>query len=295
MLDLLPWTPPATRAPSAASRLRQVGDGADYLEGWQGSKLRCFKCGGSGHFAKECTAEQQAQADVGALLDSSDDEGRPGIGGGGRAAGAPRLAGAPAAAAAAAVAPGPQQASVAVRAMSAASLPPPSPPAADPAEQFGAVLAEPSEEALTGVLRQVFGHCAFRGLQLPTVQRLLTGESLLSIMPTGMGKSLCYQVGAAGAGCCCGCCACRGAGVARRALKARARRPCRHVPTPHASRASPSFMRDVQLPALLLPGLTLVVSPLIALMHDQAASVPPPVRSCHNRLDWAAWGDGLTA
>jgi hypothetical protein len=114
---------------------------------------------------------------------------------------------------------------------SAGSLPP---PPDDPAVQYSDVLAEASEAALTGVLRSVFGHPAFRGLQLATLQRLLKGDSLLAIMPTGMGKSLCYQ-----------------------------------------------------LPALLLPGLTLVVSPLIALMHDQAASVPPPV--------WVWMGGALPA
>ncbi len=46
---------------------------------------------------------------------------------------------------------------------------------------------------------------------------------------------------------------------------------------------APFLACGMQLPALLLPGLTLVVSPLIALMHDQAASVPPPVRGLvHN-------------
>jgi superfamily II DNA helicase RecQ len=96
----------------------------------------------------------------------------------------------------------------------------------DPAAKFAAALADPNEAALSAVLQEVFGHTAFRSLQLPTVQRLLAGESLLSIMPTGMGKSLCYQ-----------------------------------------------------LPAAVLPGLTLVVSPLIALMHDQAASMPKQVRA----------------
>src|SRR4051812_31199953 len=61
-----------------------------------------------------------------------------------------------------------------------------------------------------------FGHAAFRPGQREAVDKLLAGKSVLSIFPTGGGKSLCYQ-----------------------------------------------------LPALLLDGLTLVVSPLIALMKDQ--------------------------
>lgn len=201
----------------AATRLRQVGDGADFLEGWQGSRKRCFKCGSSGHFAKDCTAE--AQAGAGALAGSSDSEDDRSER---SAAGVPSSAGA--------TQPqqqttgtGPRLASAGIFAAAAAAAGP-APP--DPAEQHANVLADPSEAALTSVLRSVFGHPAFRGLQLPTVQRLLAGESLLSIMPTGMGKSLCYA-----------------------------------------------------LPAALLPGLTLVVSPLIALMHDQAAAVPPPVRA----------------
>ena len=52
-------------------------------------------------------------------------------------------------------------------------------------ERFAAAAAEPSEAALLGVLGQVFGFPAFRGLQLPTIQRLLAGESVLAIMPTG--------------------------------------------------------------------------------------------------------------
>lgn len=52
-------------------------------------------------------------------------------------------------------------------------------------ERFAAAAADPSEEALLHVLGEVFGFPAFRGLQLPTIQRVLAGESVLSIMPTG--------------------------------------------------------------------------------------------------------------
>ncbi len=66
------------------------------------------------------------------------------------------------------------------------------------------------------VLKTHFGHEAFRGRQERVIDRLLAGGHALVIMPTGMGKSICYQV-----------------------------------------------------PGLLLDGLTLVISPLIALMKDQ--------------------------
>jgi ATP-dependent DNA helicase RecQ len=66
------------------------------------------------------------------------------------------------------------------------------------------------------VLRQRFGHTAFRAGQLRAVRAALAGRSCLVVLPTGGGKSACYQV-----------------------------------------------------PALVLDGLTVVVSPLIALMQDQ--------------------------
>ena len=69
-------------------------------------------------------------------------------------------------------------------------------------------------------LREVFGFSAFRPGQEEIVAAVLAGEPLLAVMPTGAGKSLCYQ-----------------------------------------------------LPALLAPGVTLVVSPLIALMRDQVAAL----------------------
>ncbi len=66
------------------------------------------------------------------------------------------------------------------------------------------------------ILRDTFGLTSFRRGQKPIIRRLLEGRSVLAVLPTGGGKSLCYQ-----------------------------------------------------LPALIFDGLTLVVSPLIALMKDQ--------------------------
>lgn len=66
------------------------------------------------------------------------------------------------------------------------------------------------------VLHSVFGFSEFRGVQEQVVSRTLAGQSTLTVMPTGAGKSLCYQ-----------------------------------------------------LPAVMLRGTCIVISPLIALMHDQ--------------------------
>src|SRR5262245_13897627 len=70
------------------------------------------------------------------------------------------------------------------------------------------------------LLHSVFGFAAFRPGQEEIVRAVLDGESVLAVMPTGSGKSLCYQ-----------------------------------------------------LPAIVRQGLTLVVSPLIALMRDQVRAL----------------------
>jgi ATP-dependent DNA helicase RecQ len=83
----------------------------------------------------------------------------------------------------------------------------------------------------SAVLEQYFGYPSFRGQQLDVIQHVLAGRHALVIMPTGMGKSLCYQIPAI-------------------------------VLDDYEQRESGD---DHELPT----GLTLVISPLIALMKDQ--------------------------
>ena len=70
------------------------------------------------------------------------------------------------------------------------------------------------------LLRRIFGYTKFRPGQEAQIDGVLSGQDVFGIMPTGGGKSMCYQ-----------------------------------------------------LPALLLPGITLVVSPLISLMRDQVMAL----------------------
>src|SRR5215470_1527931 len=74
---------------------------------------------------------------------------------------------------------------------------------------------------LERTLRERFGLEQFRPGQREVIENVVQGRDVLCVMPTGGGKSLCYQ-----------------------------------------------------LPALLLPGLTLVVSPLLALMKEQIDRLP---------------------
>ena len=44
------------------------------------------------------------------------------------------------------------------------------------------------------ILHSVFGHAAYRGVQAAVIDRVMAGQHSLAVMPTGAGKSLCYQV-----------------------------------------------------------------------------------------------------
>ena len=77
-----------------------------------------------------------------------------------------------------------------------------------------------STNTIHGLLTSAFGHDAFRPQQLEIIEAVLDNQDILALMPSGAGKSLCFQ-----------------------------------------------------LPALMRPGLTVVVSPLIALMRDQVLAL----------------------
>ncbi|HEX3889187.1 MAG TPA: DEAD/DEAH box helicase, partial [Phenylobacterium sp.] len=44
------------------------------------------------------------------------------------------------------------------------------------------------------ILRRTFGHAEFRGLQGEVIAQVLAGNSAMAVLPTGGGKSVCYQI-----------------------------------------------------------------------------------------------------
>ncbi|MGZ6049868.1 MAG: DNA helicase RecQ [Phenylobacterium sp.] len=61
------------------------------------------------------------------------------------------------------------------------------------AEAPKAGLSDPLSEARE-ILRRTFGHQEFRGLQGDVIAEVLAGRSAMAVLPTGGGKSLCYQI-----------------------------------------------------------------------------------------------------
>ncbi|KAJ0901609.1 putative DNA helicase [Helianthus annuus] len=86
------------------------------------------------------------------------------------------------------------------------------------------VRQDPSDDNLVKLLKLVYGYDSFRDGQLEAIKLILSGKSSMVILPTGAGKSLCYQ-----------------------------------------------------LPAMILEGMSLVISPLVALMYDQLRQLPPVI------------------
>ena len=70
--------------------------------------------------------------------------------------------------------------------MTEPAAPAPAAPASDP--------ARPARGDALGVLHRVFGYDAFRGAQQDVIEHVIAGGDALVLMPTGGGKSLCYQI-----------------------------------------------------------------------------------------------------
>ncbi|KAG6759107.1 hypothetical protein POTOM_035574 [Populus tomentosa] len=87
------------------------------------------------------------------------------------------------------------------------------------------VQNEASDENLARLLNVIYGYDSFREGQLEAIKMVLDGKSTMLVLPTGAGKSLCYQI-----------------------------------------------------PAMVFSGVTLVVSPLVALMIDQLKQLPPMIQ-----------------
>ena len=63
-----------------------------------------------------------------------------------------------------------------------------------PPQETAAVSGKAPPEAPEAVLKRVCGYASFRAGQRPVIDAILSGRDVLGVMPTGSGKSVCYQV-----------------------------------------------------------------------------------------------------
>src|SRR5277367_6635269 len=52
----------------------------------------------------------------------------------------------------------------------------------------------PSRDAALGILQKIYGYRSFRGEQAEIIEHMISGQNAFVLMPTGSGKSLCYQI-----------------------------------------------------------------------------------------------------
>lgn len=190
--------------------------GSEFLEGFSGGasggggmagRGRCFKCGQAGHWETDCPLNAAAiaaqEAEMAAWRTAQLEKEREAVQGQGQ--GMPADPAATAAEAGDAVAGGGPAAAgypkhKAAAAQQAPAAPPPPLSHAELCSIVGQDASQPwqpeqlTDDQLRVMLKSVWGYEQFRGQQLPLIRAALQGRSMLGVLPTGLGKSLTYQL-----------------------------------------------------------------------------------------------------
>jgi hypothetical protein len=181
--------------------------------GGGGGKGRCFTCGQAGHWEDQCPllaarlAEQEAEL-AAWMQDNPDAEEAQRVAGGNGSAYHTEAGAAAAAVGADSGAAAPPAATVAgaaharARAAQQQSKPERQLPLtqAQLCEMVGLPSDAPwvpeqlTDEQLASVMKAVWGHDAFRGQQLQLIRAALQGRNMLGVLPTGLGKSMTFQL-----------------------------------------------------------------------------------------------------